>query len=62
MRIFVSVLGGESPASARPIFSSSDPEIIEATVDAILARVGARRRGKVEASAEGNPDDWEDGR
>lgn len=54
MEIYVTVLAGPSAAESQPVVSSSDPEVVEATIAAIKRRL-KRRGDDKDASAKSDP-------
>ena len=43
MRLFLTILEGESPLDARPLIATEDPAVIQAAVRELLARLGGKR-------------------
>lgn len=47
MPLYLSILEGPDPFEARPLMSSSDPDLIAAVAEILAARLGARVPGHV---------------
>ncbi len=43
MRLFLTILEGESPLDARPLIATEDTAVIQAAVRELLARLGGKK-------------------